>query len=85
MTNEEKKKIRIFVEEYQPTEIPEKHPSVLEPQTLIVSILMGMLGIIIGLELLTRAGITPNTSIIAAIIVMGLVIWLCDNWTISKG
>jgi len=72
MTNEEKKKIRVFVEEYQPTEIPEKHPSVLEPQTLIVSILMGMLGIIIGLELLTRTGITPNTSIIAAIIAIAV-------------
>lgn len=33
---------------------------------------MGILGIIIGLELLTRVGITPNTSIIAAIIAIAV-------------
>lgn len=70
--NEEKKEIRVFVEEYEVTEVPEKHPSLFEPQTLIFGALLGILGIIIGLELLTRVGITPNTSIIAAIIAIAV-------------
>jgi uncharacterized oligopeptide transporter (OPT) family protein len=70
--NEEKKEIRVFVEEYEVEEVPAKHPSLFEPRTLIFGALMGVLGIIIGLELLTRVGITPNTSIIAAIIAMGV-------------
>ena len=53
-------------------EIPEKHPSLLEPMVLIPGILTGILGIIIGAELLTRVGITPNTSVIGAIIAMGV-------------
>jgi len=70
--NEEKKDIRVFVEEYEVTEVPAKHPSLFEPQTFIFGALLGVLGIIIGLELLTRVGITPNTSIIAAIIAMAV-------------
>jgi uncharacterized oligopeptide transporter (OPT) family protein len=69
---EEKSKITVFVEEYEVPEVPEKHPSLFEPQTLVFGILMGILGIIIGLELLTRVGITPNTSIIAAIIAIAV-------------
>jgi uncharacterized oligopeptide transporter (OPT) family protein len=69
---EEKSKIRVFVEEYDVPEVPEKHPSLFEPQTLIFGALLGVLGIIIGLELLTRVGITPNTSIIAAIIAIAV-------------
>jgi uncharacterized oligopeptide transporter (OPT) family protein len=69
---EEKSKITVFVEEYEVPEVPEKHPSLFEPQTLVFGVLMGILGIIIGLELLTRVGITPNTSIIAAIIAIAV-------------
>lgn len=69
---EEKSKITAFVEEYEVPEVPEKHPSIFEPQTLIFGVLMGILGIIIGLELLTRVGVTPNTSIIAAIIAIAV-------------
>lgn len=69
---EEKSKIRVFVEEYEVPEVPEKHPSLFEPQTLIFGALLGVLGIIIGLELLTRVGITPNTSIIAAVIAIAV-------------
>ncbi|MFC2169690.1 OPT/YSL family transporter [Acidobacteriota bacterium] len=65
-------KKKALVEEYKVGEIPEKHPSVFEPQTLILGILLGFLGIIIGLELLTRVGITANTSIIAAIIAIAI-------------
>ena len=49
-----------------------KHPSVFEPFTFIVSIALALVGIVIGLELLTRVGITPNTSIIGAIVAMGI-------------
>ena len=59
------------VVEWQP-EIPDKHPSLLEPAVFIPGILMGILGIIIGAELLTRVGITPNTSVIGAIVAMAV-------------
>ncbi|MFQ5825255.1 MAG: OPT/YSL family transporter [bacterium] len=70
--SKQKNEIKFFVEEYKITEIPEKHPSLFEPQTVILGILLGILGIIIGLELLTRVGITANTSIIAAIIAIAV-------------
>jgi uncharacterized oligopeptide transporter (OPT) family protein len=53
-------------------EIPDKHPSLLEPAVFIPGVLMGALGIIIGAELLTRVGITPNTSVIGAIVAMAV-------------
>lgn len=53
-------------------DIPDKHPSLLDPMVLIPGILMGVLGIIIGAELITRVGITPNTSVIGAIVAMGV-------------
>lgn len=57
--------------EWEP-EIPDKHPSVLEPAVLIPGIILGVLGIIIGAELITRVGITPNTSVIGAIVAIGV-------------
>jgi len=69
--SEEKERIISYVEEYEPI-IPEKHPTMFEPQVFLLGILMAVLGAIIGLELITRTGITPNTSIIAAIIAMAL-------------
>lgn len=62
---------KIIGEEWKP-EIPDKHPSILDPMVLIPGILMGVLGIIIGAELITRVGITPNTSVIGAIVAMGV-------------
>jgi uncharacterized oligopeptide transporter (OPT) family protein len=47
-----------------------KHPSVFEPLVFVASIALALVGIVIGLELLTRVGITPNTSIIGAIAAM---------------
>ncbi len=44
-----------------------RHPSVFEPTTLAFAIVFAVVGTIIGLELLTRIGISANTSIIAAI------------------
>lgn len=68
----EKQKIKMFIDDYEVAEVPEKHPSLFEPQTLIVGGLLGILGVIIGLELITRVGVTPNTSIIAAIIAIAV-------------
>ena len=65
-------KTKHVAEEYQPAEIPDKHPSIFESPTIILGVLLALLGIIIGLELLTRVGITPNTSIIAAIIAIAV-------------
>lgn len=53
-------------------EIPDKHPSLFEPIVLIPGALMGILGVIIGAELITRVGITPNTSVIGAIIAIAI-------------
>ncbi|HSF14966.1 MAG TPA: OPT/YSL family transporter [Vicinamibacteria bacterium] len=48
------------------------HPSIFEPSNLVLGVLFAVLGTVIGLELLTRVGITPNSSIIAAIFTIGL-------------
>ncbi len=58
------------LEDYRVTEIPAKHPSTGEVSSLVFGALLGLLGAIIGLELLTRVGITPNTSVIGAIIII---------------
>ena len=48
------------------------HPKAFEPSVLTMSIGTSLLGAIIGLELITRVGITPNTSIIGALIAIGV-------------
>lgn len=45
-----------------------RHPSALEPAVFILNIAMAVFGVIIGLELITRLGISTNTSIIGALI-----------------
>jgi uncharacterized oligopeptide transporter (OPT) family protein len=45
-----------------------KHPSALSPPILILNILVAVLGAIIGLELITRLGISTNTSIVGALL-----------------
>lgn len=49
-------------------EPPAKHPSLFEPSTIAMCILTSGLGAIIGVELLSRVGVTPNTSVLGAII-----------------
>lgn len=44
-----------------------RHPLALDPPILIVNIIVAVLGVIIGLELITRLGISTNTSIVGAI------------------
>lgn len=50
---------------------PERtHPRALEPVTLVVTVLLSVLGAVIGLVLITTLGIAPNTSVIGALIAM---------------
>ena len=51
---------------------PPKHPSIFEPGTLFLGLAMAVLGAVIGIQLLTRVGITPNSSVIAAILAIAL-------------
>lgn len=44
-----------------------KHPSALHPGILILNIIVSAMGAIIGMELITRLGISTNTSIIGAL------------------
>ncbi|MCK9552966.1 OPT/YSL family transporter, partial [Aquamicrobium sp.] len=46
------------------------HPRAWEPATLIVILLVSAVGAIIGLQILTTLGMTPNTSIIGALVAM---------------
>lgn len=57
---------KTIVEEWKP-KIPKVHPKIWEPVTLIFGIIVAILGVMIGCELITRVGITPNTSVIGAI------------------
>jgi len=49
-------------------ETKRKHPSAFEGKILVMNILLAFLGAIVGLELITRLGISTNTSIIGALI-----------------
>jgi len=50
----------------------EYHPKLYEPVLLVAGALIGVLGAIIGVELIVRVGINPNTSIIGALIAIGV-------------
>ena len=56
------------IQEVSRDQLPTKHPSALNPAILILNIIVAALGAIIGLELITRLGITTNTSIIGALL-----------------
>ncbi len=44
------------------------HPKALSPGILILNILTSMLGVIVGMELIVRIGISTNTSIVGALV-----------------
>ncbi|WP_072540939.1 OPT/YSL family transporter [Lactiplantibacillus plantarum] len=46
------------------------HPKAFEPATFILILLTSILGAIIGIQLISTLGVTPNTSIIGALIAM---------------
>jgi len=47
---------------------PDKHPRALEPAILALLIVASVVGAIIGLQIVTTLGITPNTSIIGVLV-----------------
>ncbi len=49
-----------------------RHPTLLEPTTLAIGTLLAVLGAIIGIQLITRVGITPNSSVIGAMVALML-------------
>ncbi|WP_034918739.1 OPT/YSL family transporter [Erwinia oleae] len=57
-----------------PSETPRQdvteHPRVFEPATLLLLLALSVFGAIIGVQLLTTLGVTPNTSIIGAMVAM---------------
>lgn len=50
----------------------EAHPKLFEPATLILVLLLSVFGAVIGLQLLTTLGVTPNTSMVGALVAIGL-------------
>ncbi|WP_066316277.1 OPT/YSL family transporter [Bacillus sp. FJAT-29814] len=46
------------------------HPRLFEPVTLILTVVTAVFGAIIGMQIITSLGVTPNTSIIGALIAM---------------
>lgn len=46
----------------------EYHPKLYEPIVIIMGLALALFGAIIGMELICRVGINPNTSIIGALI-----------------
>ena len=50
------------------TEHVGSHPRATEPGTLFVTLGLSVVGSIIGLQILTTVGVTPNTSIIGVLI-----------------
>ena len=50
----------------------ETHPKLFEPGTLILVLILSVFGAIIGLQLLTSLGVTPNTSMVGALVAIGL-------------
>jgi uncharacterized oligopeptide transporter (OPT) family protein len=48
------------------------HPSALEPRTLILTLAVAVVGAVIGTEIVTALGVTPNTSIIGVILAIML-------------
>ncbi|MFJ1646835.1 OPT family oligopeptide transporter [Streptomyces sp. NPDC088258] len=52
------------------TGAPARHPRAFEPITLIITIVMSVLGALIGIVLITSLGISPNTAVIGALIAM---------------
>ncbi|MEO3993004.1 MAG: hypothetical protein QN229_01670 [Desulfurococcaceae archaeon TW002] len=50
------------------SESNEYHPKLYEPIVIIIGLALALFGAIIGMELISRVGINPNTSIIGALI-----------------
>lgn len=51
---------------------PARHPTIFEPATLILLAVLCVVGAVIGMQLLVTLGVTANTSIVGALVAMGL-------------
>lgn len=49
-----------------------RHPSIFEPATLILLTVLCVVGAIVGMQLLVTLGVTANTSVVGALVAMGL-------------
>ncbi|MEU4891668.1 OPT family oligopeptide transporter [Streptomyces sp. NPDC044780] len=49
---------------------PRSHPRAFEPVTLVLTIVLSVLGALIGIVLITTLGISPNTAVIGALVAM---------------
>jgi uncharacterized oligopeptide transporter (OPT) family protein len=49
-----------------------RHPTIFEPATLILLTVLCIVGSVIGMQLLVTLGVTANTSIVGALVAMGL-------------
>ena len=54
------------------TQEGEVHPKLLEPAILVLVVVLSVFGAIIGLQLLVSLGVTPNTSMIGALVAIAL-------------
>ncbi len=61
MTNENSEVLK------QQSITPEEHPKAWDPHVMILGVPLTIVGCVIGLELIVRTGVTPNTSIIGAL------------------
>ncbi|HEX9017394.1 MAG TPA: OPT/YSL family transporter [Chloroflexota bacterium] len=48
------------------------HPRALEPGVLVMNVLISVVGAIIGIQILTTLGVTPNTSIIGVLVAIAI-------------
>lgn len=49
-----------------------RHPRALEPGVLVMNVLISVVGAIIGLQLITTLGVTPNTAIIGVLVAIAV-------------
>jgi uncharacterized oligopeptide transporter (OPT) family protein len=47
-----------------------RHPATFAPATLILIVVLSMFGAVIGVQLIVQLGVTPNTSIVGALVAM---------------
>lgn len=57
-------------QQMEQVENEKKHPRIFEPFALILNIVTSVLGAIIGMQIVTTLGVTPNTAIIGALVAM---------------
>lgn len=55
-----------------PSRDAQRHPTIFEPATLILLTVLCIVGAVIGMQLLVTLGVTANTSIVGALVAMGL-------------